>query len=275
VAGSRSGLAAVILAAVLWPGVPEVSAGEPPTRDPEPLSLWQDSLEAQRLTDSSSDMVLDTYSASGENMSLRAILTAKLESDGVGRMLLLRIATTGPLDGSAFLTIEHMHAAHDLWVFLPAVGVPRRLVASNLGDSFLGTEFRLGDLVQPDPDDYTVTAQATDAIDGDACWIVEAVPRTVQLERATGIGREVFWLRKENLMPRRIEQYDRRKALLKRHDVGQWQALDGGKKWFALERTIRNVQTGAYTHAVFSNLRVGIGISTALFAPQHLTERSP
>src|SRR5205823_1513483 len=132
------------------------------------------------------------------------------------RSLLTRVTSSGgTLQGTGFLSIEHPGAPSDLWVYLPALGWPRRLIAGDLGDSYLGSEFRYGDLMQPEPAAYVVRTRGAETIDGHHYWVIEATPRDKRMERVTGLSREVRWIAEDNFLERRAEQYDRRGDLLK------------------------------------------------------------
>jgi hypothetical protein len=218
--------------------------------------------------------MLVTQTAAGATMRLAIQLLGKLRDDGVSRMLLLRVATAGPLGGSAFLTVERQAAPHDVWIYLPALGTPRRLLSSNFADSFLGSEFRVGDLLQADPDDYAVSVRGTDRHGDELCWIVDALPRDATVERRAGLGKQTLWLGRADGLERRIDQYDRSGNLLKVVELGGWTGVVGGRKWLALERRIRNVQSGASSAIVFEHAEAGVGVAADAFTPQHLADRS-
>jgi outer membrane lipoprotein-sorting protein len=187
-------------------------------------------------------------------------------------MALTRVVSGGGLLGSTFLNIEHPKAPDDLWVLLPAIATPRRLVSSNLADSYLGSEFRYGDLVQNDPDEYIVTSRGDATIDDEPCWIIEAVPREPKLVRDTGLSKQVLWLRKSTLVERRVEQYDRRGALLKIMEITRVFTDPQGSHYFGSERNIRNAQSGVTSAVVFENILVNRGMPADLFTTAHLGE---
>jgi uncharacterized protein len=241
---------------------------------PDGRELWRQSLAVQRLPDLRSDITLTT-TASGTDVTLQIHGVGVLLEDGVKRALMSRVIAGGGLVGTAFLSIEHADRPDDLWIYLPAVGWPRRLLGGDLGDSYLGSEFRYGDLVQPDPAAYEVTLLGSETVDGGTpCWVIEAVPRDRQLARDSGLGREIHWLERDRLVERRVEQYDRAGRLLKVMELDRWMATAGGKRWLPLERRIRNVQDGASSRAVFENIEVGIGLPSDLFTSKHMAERS-
>jgi outer membrane lipoprotein-sorting protein len=255
-------------AILLWSSAPVVAA------DTDPTTLWHRSLAAQRFSDLRADATLTTTFRSGDQVALQMKLLAVLQPDGVSRMALTRVTGGGAFVQTAFLSVEHPKAADDLWIYLPAVGSPRRLVSSNLGDSYLGSEFRYGDLVQPDPDEYVVTLRGEETIEGEPCWVLEAVPRDEKLVRDSGLGRQVLWLRQKGLAERKVEQYDRRGTLLKVIDLPRLFTDPATGKVFAVERQVRNVRSGAQSVALFENVTVNANIPADLFSPARLADRS-
>jgi uncharacterized protein len=240
---------------------------------PEARALWDKSLEVQRLPDVRSEIVLTTTDTAGHSVTLKVHGVGVLQNNAVKRSLMSRVVSGGGLVGTGFLSIEHVDGPTDLWVYLPSLGWPRRLLGSNLGDSYLGSEFRYGDLVQPEPAAYAATVKGVDTIDDRRHWSIETVPMDAALARNTGLSREVRWLEQESLVERRVEQYDRRGKLLKVLDNERWMQSAGGK-WLPRQRTIRNVQTGTTSTALFENVEVGVGLPQSIFVPNSLGDRS-
>jgi uncharacterized protein len=238
------------------------------------VSIWERSLAAQRFNDVRTIGTLTTLFPSGEEVVLKIELLAKMQPDGVSRMGLTRVMSGNALLNSTFLSIERPGGPDHLWVYLPGVGTPRRLVSSNLADSYLGSEFRYGDLVQREPAGYRVVLRADETIDGEPCAVVEIVPDDPRLARETGLGREVLFIRRSSFVERRVEQFDRRGQLLKVMDLPRVFFDPASAKSFPLERRIRNVQSGAMSTALFDEVRTDQGLAAELFSPARLADRS-
>jgi hypothetical protein len=241
---------------------------------PDPMRLWQRSLVVQRLPDVRSEITLRTTLKLGRVVTLRLRGISRLQPNGVQRSVMTRVVESGNLGGAGFLSIEQPDEPSHLWIYLPGLGRPRRLVGGNLRDSYLGSEFRYGDLVQPDPDDYRVTLRGPDAVDGREAWVIETAPRDAALARDTGLGRQVRWLAKDTGVELRVEQHDPEGTLLKILDNDRWMSAVDASRWIPLERRIRNVQTGAYSTATWDQVEVGVGIDPSLFSPVKMGDRS-
>jgi hypothetical protein len=239
---------------------------------PSALEVWHRSLRAQRFQDLRTVGTLTTRFPGGDELTLRVQLLAMMQADGVSRMGVTRVLSGNALVGSAFLNVEHAGAPDDLWVYLPAVGTPRRLVASNLGDSYLGSEFRYGDLVQREPESYRVTSLPDADVSEERCDVIEIVP-DARTARDTGLSREVMWIRKSTFVERKVEQYDRQGRLLKEMELEDLFIDAATGKAFPRERRIRNVQSGATSTARFEDVRVNAGLPADTFNPARLSDR--
>jgi hypothetical protein len=245
------------------------AAGEPPQ---DAAALWQRSLVVQRLPDVRSEITLTTTLKSGRVVTLRLRGISRLQANGVQRSVMTRVVESGNLGGAGFLSIEQPREPSHLWIYLPGLNRPRRLVGGNLRDSYLGSEFRYGDLVQPDPDDYRATLRGPDTIGGREAWVIETEPRDAALAKDTGLGRQVRWLAKDTGVELRVEQHDPDGALLKVLDNDRWMSAVNDTRWMPRERRIRNVQTGAYSTAAWDAIEVGAGIDPTLFSPVKMAD---
>ena len=198
-------------------------------------------------------------------------LLAKLQGDGVNRSIRTRIGAGSTLSGSTFTIVEQPGVRDDLWVFLPAVQSPRRLLASNQGDAYFGSEFRYGDLIQITPADYDVTSAGEQTIGGTPCWGIQLTPKSPITERNTGLGKQLLWLGQHDALERRVEQFDRSGTLFKIMDVGDWKPVTHDT-WFPATRHIRNLESGGASHAAFSDIEATTTLSDLAFSPQHMTD---
>jgi hypothetical protein len=241
---------------------------------PDPTTLWQRSLVVQRLPDVRSEITLTTTLKSGRVITLRLRGISRLQPNGIQRSVMTRVMDSGNLGGAGFLSIERPDEPSHLWIYLPGLGRPKRLVGGNLRDSYLGTEFRYGDLVQPDPDDYRATLRGPDAVGDREAWVIETEPHDPAIARDTGLGRQVRWLAKDTGIELRVEQHDPDGALLKVLDTDRWMGAVNDTRWMPRERRIRNVQTSAHSTATWQEVEVGVGIDPSLFSPVKMADRS-
>lgn len=263
----------VVLLVIAVGGFPTPGRAEQGVNDgrvaPEAAALWRHGLAAQRLRSIRGDAVLRTRTASGESTELDIRFMARAAGDGWGRWLVDRVESDGPLYGSSFLTLEQRGAAPSLWVYLPGLGAPRRVTGSNLGDTYLGTEFAYAEFLQPRIEEFNVSLVGEEALGDTPCWKLVAVPKGGR-EEGTGYGQRELWLRQDNGVERRVLYYDPAGRPLKVMDV--YKVVTAGRegKWIALKRRMHNLRTGQVSVATFGGIETDVEIDAAAFRPQHL-----
>ncbi|MCZ6805367.1 MAG: outer membrane lipoprotein-sorting protein [Deltaproteobacteria bacterium] len=99
-------------------------------------------------------MTLATQSGSGKEMRRRLQLTRR-QSVRPGKAL-LRFLYPETIRGTAVLVLENEERSDDLFVYLPAVRLTRRLSSSQRGDSFFGTDLSYEDVEPKRISDYNV-----------------------------------------------------------------------------------------------------------------------
>src|SRR5260370_3918073 len=105
--------------------------------------------------------------------------------------LLVKFTFPSDIKGTAFLQIEHIEADDDEWIYLPALGKSRRLVANNKKDSFVGSDFSYGDISLPSVDLYEHRLMSSEVIDNHDCYEVESLPKSDTTKTDIGYGRKL------------------------------------------------------------------------------------
>lgn len=237
---------------------------------PDARALWMHSLAVQRLRAVRGEAVLRTMRRSGHETRLEIRFVGKLGPDGWGRLLLSRIESGGPLRGSSFLTIERRDEAPTQWLYLPALGSPRRIAASSRGESYFGSEFAYAGLLQPRLSDFDVKLLGQEWVEEDRCWKLEAAPKGAAAE-AEDDGKLVLWIRQDNAVERRVLYYDGTGRPFKLMDVRDVIPAAEDGKWMALTRRMRNLRSGALSVVTFSEIETDVDVDDVFFSPQNLS----
>jgi hypothetical protein len=75
------------------------------------------------------------------------------------------------------LQLETEQRRHDAFVYLPSMHSVRRVSTAQRGDSFFGTDVTYEDLERRHPQDYQATRVWRERVDGEASFVVAALPR--------------------------------------------------------------------------------------------------
>lgn len=184
----------------------------------------------------------------GERRERRTTGYSILQPNGVDSKILVRFTFPPDVNGTAFLQIEHSEGEDDQWIYLPALGKSRRLVANNKKDSFVGSDFSYGDISLPKVDLYEHRLIGSEIVDERDCHKIESTPKTDRTKADSGYSRKISWLRKDTLFEGKVEYYDIAGRLLKVQRIGEARLIEPDKgRYFAIRREMTNVQTGHKT----------------------------
>ena len=212
---------------------------------------------------------------------LRMTVTSKSGQTQVRNMTMY---TKGKADGSQFffvkvdlpalikglLSITRAGQADETWLYLPALGKPKRITASERGSSFMGSDFSYQDMGPIRPADYHSKLLRSEKLDGEEVYVVESVPRTEEIRKATGFSKQIWWIRKVNFTRAKAEFYDQAKKIAKVQLASQPVELKEGA-WFNSVMEMSNKGLGSKTEVLFSNLRVNTGVKDEFFAVENMT----
>lgn len=196
----------------------------------------------------------------------------KLRANGRDNMRLVRFTAPADIKGTATLMLENSGAEDDLWVYLPALGKVRRLSASNKKEGFVGTDFSYGDIIGHRPEDWSHRVLRDEAVDGQACVVVESVPANDAVRQTSGYSKRVNWVRKDNFVAIRGEVFDLNGTLAKRLSASDIRQVSSGAqtRWQPMLSTAENLATGHRTEIRFENFKADQNVAESLFTAREL-----
>ena len=180
---------------------------------------------------------------------------------------------TAPQDirGTSTLMVEHSNGDDDIWIYLPALKKTRRLVASNKRDSYVGTDFSYGDIIGFRTSDWRNEILRREPIDGADCFVIQSSARTPQVAETSGYSKRLGWIRADNFVLVKSEQYDRAGGLQKVLTVDDIQQVSRSpERWQAMRLQMKNVQSGHRTVIALRDFRANQGIPSDQFVPRML-----
>jgi hydrophobe/amphiphile efflux-3 (HAE3) family protein len=182
---------------------------------------------------------------------------------------LIRFTAPADVRGTALLSIENADREDDQWLYLPALKKSRRISASNISDSFVGSDFAYEDLGAEEIDQHDYRLLREDAVDGTPVYVVEATPKE-QRKKESGYSRREIFVRKDNAAIARINFYDRQKELLKVLQARDIRQVPSTKTWRAQTIEMANQKTGHTTVIVYGPFVINKGISDDTFSIREL-----
>ena len=198
--------------------------------------------------------------------STRDIRIRTLEVEGDGDKGLMIFDTPRDVKGTASLNFTHKTGDDDQWLYLPALKRVKRISSRNKAGSFMGSEFAYEDISSQEVEKYTYRWIRDEALDGNACSVVEYYPVD---KKNSGYTRLVNWIDKETFRPWKVEYYDRKDALLKTLSIkGYEKFLD--QYWRASEMNMINHQNGKSTKLLLSEYKFRVGLKDSDFTQSSL-----
>ncbi|MEE9492526.1 MAG: outer membrane lipoprotein-sorting protein [Gammaproteobacteria bacterium] len=192
--------------------------------------------------------------------SIRDIRSKTLEVDNDGDKTLTIFDRPQDVKGTALLSFSHKTGGDDQWLFLPALKRVKRIASNNKSGPFMGSEFAYEDISSQEVEKYTYRFIEDDTLDGEAMFKLERYP----IDKKSGYTRQVVWMDKSEYRLRKVDYYDRKKALLKTLIFKNYQQyLD--KFWRASVMKMVNHQTGKSTTLEWRDFKFGNGLTSRDF----------
>ncbi|HHL40248.1 MAG TPA: outer membrane lipoprotein-sorting protein [Deltaproteobacteria bacterium] len=197
--------------------------------------------------------------------SVRLLSVRTLEVEGDGDKSLIVFQSPRDVKGTALLSFSHKSGPDDQWLYLPALKRVKRISSANKSGSFMGSEFAYEDIASQEVEKYTYRYVGDDSYEGVDCFVIERYP----VDPDSGYTRQVVWLDKDEYRVRKIDYYDRKKALLKTLTFKGYR-LYIDRYWRADEMYMVNHQTGKSTRLLWSGYRFRTGLGPGDFTRNSL-----
>lgn len=181
--------------------------------------------------------------------------------DGATRTV-VKLTEPKEVKGQAFLFAANKASEDDVWMFLPAFKVTRRIEGSNKKGAFLGSHFTFADLESRDVKDSTHKRLEDEKIVKDEVFVIESTPKDAS---KSDYGKVVSFIRKEDYVPLKVRFYDKDgKSELKTIFVERLDK-DGKGKSYVKQMTLR-AKSGGYTTLKIDALDENAQLPDAIFS---------
>lgn len=210
---------------------------------------------------------LNIYNQKGD-VRLRQLATAT-KKFGEASKTIIRFTAPADVAGTTMLVHDYETREDDMWIYLPALRKSRRVVSSEKGKTFMGSEFTNSDMSMPNIDDFEYQLLEEATIDGKKCFVVESKSINAQVAKDYEISRRVSYIDKENYFALKVEHYDLQGKLKREQIIGDYRKLPGGS-WFAYYMEMKNIQNGRRSVMVVDNFQNTTTLNENQFTPAML-----
>ncbi|MCL6614404.1 MAG: outer membrane lipoprotein-sorting protein [Firmicutes bacterium] len=225
--------------------------------------------EMGSVKDMTAELEMRIVNKTGLERVRQLTMASKRGADGT-RKVLLRFLAPADVKGTGFLSLSRASGEDESWLYLPALGKPRRIASEERSSSFMGSDFSYADIGLLKIDDYRHTLLRTERLGDEEVYVVESVPVSDEIRRADGFARKIWWIRKETFTVAKAEFLDNAGKVIKVLTGSEVIDLGGGA-WLASRMEMRNLTSGSRTVITFKNIKVNTGVADDYFTIRQLT----
>ena len=228
---------------------------------------------AQRVYDrpdgkDATSLVTMTLTEAGRSPRVRRLITYQSRRKPGELAVLTRFTEPPDIEGTGLLTLDHVSAETDQWIYLPALERVRRISASRKGGRFVNSELYYEDLRdrKPAQDQHQIIGR--EVLGGVTCEILESTPvdagNSVYLKR-------VSWIDPGSLLPLRVDFYEKnltepsKRILVKKHSKVQGY-------WTVQDSVVTELASGNQTRMLVSKILFDRRLPLQLFTTQALED---
>ena len=163
--------------------------------------------------------------------------------------LLIKFQEPADIRGTGLLSVLEKDKPADQWIYLPALKKTRRIKGGNESESFLGSDFTVGDLTSVDNDakryDNAVTS-SDEACGAAQCYLLTSSPKSGVDASTLPYSKKLLHVRKDNFVTEKIEFFNTEGKLEKVLTLEDVHAV-GSSGWLSDKMVMKNLLTGHST----------------------------
>ncbi|MEA1888103.1 MAG: MMPL family transporter [Bacteroidota bacterium] len=224
---------------------------------------------AEEIMDKSRDvMKVESFEAvaslniidSKDRVRERTNITASKSYDDGTEKRLIKFLSPADVEGTTMLIYDYEKGQDDMWIYLPALNRTRRIVSSEKGKSFMGSEFTNADMSSPPTEDFNHEIIK----ETDEYYIIESEPVNRDKEDEYGYSRKISTIKKSNYVVSKMDFYDSFDELFKIILVKDVKEISGDK-YIITHMTAENFSNGRSSEILMEDIRTGTQVRDELF----------
>ncbi len=212
-------------------------------QNPGAREIMQKSRDVSKVKGMESVTQLCIVDAKGRER-VRKITMASRDEGNVEKRI-IKFLAPADVKGTGLLVFDYENKDDEMWLYLPAIRKTRKIVSSEKGKNFMGSEFSNADMAAPNLQDFTLKKLPDGQTGGVDCYRIEMTPLNASLVREYGFAKKIVWIGKKDFVMRKAVYYDADNEVHKVMTLGDIMELDPAhKKYLAREMTMVNKQNG-------------------------------
>lgn len=163
-------------------------------------------LENNTFTASNARAELDLEVSKQGKVRRKRRITTKIKREKGELRSFVEFRAPADVAGTKFLSVEKKGDEAEQFIYLPAFKKVKRVVGTQRGRSFMGTDFSFADLDGRDVEEARWKRLPDAAVGGQDCFVIEGVPLKPTED---DYGKSVLWVHKKYLVPMRIDFFEK------------------------------------------------------------------
>ena len=235
--------------------------------EPDAEEISRKSLEITEIDAMELTSTLRIFDPKGRERVRKTFTVSK--KFGETTKIITKFIAPADVKGIGLLVYDYSDKNDDMWIYLPALHKIRRIVSSEKGKSFMGSEFSNADMSKPNIDDYNYTLIGSEDFNEKACWKIESIPRSEKMAEEYGFSKKTTLIDKNTFFIYKVSYYDLNGELQKEMIISDYKEL-GNNKVMASQMEITNVQKNRKSVLTIDQLQIGSNLSEDYFTPARL-----
>jgi hypothetical protein len=232
-------------------------------------AIMQKQHDLHRLRDAYEVLAMRIFNLSGQVKERRLANYVLTPPDKLSRTL-MRFLAPRDVENTALLTWERQDGDDDQWLYLPATRKAKRIASSGKKNRFMGSDFAYEDLRPENLALHTYRLVGREPVDGQPCFVIDAVPANERHAADSGYSRRRLWVREDIYLTVKQEYVDKR-GRLEKIAFGRRFVNVKASAWRADELEMQDVQAGTRTVLVAERRAVDQGLDDSFFTQAELT----
>ncbi|MBA7585036.1 hypothetical protein ES708_27006 [subsurface metagenome] len=133
----------------------------------------------------------------------------------------------------------------------------------------MGTDLTYEDMEPELIENFLYTMLPEETIDGNDCYVIEAVPADKEKQKTSGYSKRKLWVRKDIFLTVKIEYFDRRERILKTQTHLDFNNI-GGDAWRAKKAVIDNTSKKHQTLTAIRTNEIDVDIDESVFTERYI-----
>ncbi len=171
--------------------------------------------------------------------------------------------------GTSLLTWQNKKRQDDQWLYQPARRKMQRISEGSKKNYFMGTDYTYEDMQSEELKDFYYKRLRDRTLDGKACFVVAAYPKTKHKKRETNYSKRVLWIRKRYYYTIQVKFYDKRGRYMKLQRNRKFRRVHG-RVFRPNESVMINHRLKHKTLIKVTRRRVNHRISSSVFSQNHV-----